>query len=265
MTAPLDSHLAPGVTRRLFLGGLFGITILAREVQDAKAATYTASAQLQELPEPGKAVIALKANQASKVYLEYGFSSSALSLKTSIVALKAGATRTLTLTKLGAGTEVFYRLRYLKPGSKKYLAKPVAAFFTASKFEKATFAVQADPHMDDNSSSDVYKGTLAQISKSAPAFLVDLGDIFMVDKLAEKSEKNIRARFELMKGFYKRLGNVPLKIVLGNHDGELGYSAFNTKKYRAEYFPEQTGEVAYFAFEGPDQLHICLDPFTYTT
>ena len=87
----------------------------------------------------------------------------------------------------------------------------------------------------------------------------------MVDKLSDKSEKNIRARFELMKGYYQKLQGVPLKIVLGNHDGELGYSTFNTKKYRAEYFPEQTGELAYFSLEGPDQLHLCLDPFTYTT
>jgi hypothetical protein len=86
----------------------------------------------------------------------------------------------------------------------------------------------------------------------------------MVDKLQSKTEANIRARFELMKGYYQKLGNVPLKICLGNHDGELGYSNFNTKKYRKEYFPEQTGELAYYSFTGPDQLHVVLDPFTYT-
>jgi hypothetical protein len=95
--------------------------------------------------------------------------------------------------------------------------------------------------------------------------LVDLGDIFMVDKLPDKSETKIRARYQLMKSYYQKLQGIPLKIVLGNHDGELGYSNFNTKKYRAEYFPEQTSDVTYFSFEGPDQLHVCLDPFTYTT
>jgi hypothetical protein len=119
--------------------------------------------------------------------------------------------------------------------------------------------------MDENSSADVYKGTLKQIVAASPAFLMDLGDIFMVDKLADKSEANIRGRFELMKGYYQELGSVPLKICLGNHDGELGYSKFNTKSYRKEYFPEQTGELAYYSFTGPDQLHIVLDPFTYTT
>jgi hypothetical protein len=68
-----------------------------------------------------------------------------------------------------------------------------------------------------------------------------------------------------MKGYYAKLGNIPLKITLGNHDGELGYSKFNTKSYRKEYFPAQTGDLAYYSFTTPDALHISLDPFTYTT
>ena len=68
-----------------------------------------------------------------------------------------------------------------------------------------------------------------------------------------------------MKGYYSRLKGVPLKIVLGNHDGELGYSNFNTKKFRVEYFPEQTGELSYFAHSESGVLHVALDPFTYTT
>jgi hypothetical protein len=134
----------------------------------------------------------------------------------------------------------------------------------AEALSSNTFAIQADPHMDENSSAAVYEGTLKQIVAASPAFLMDLGDIFMVDKLPDKSEANIRNRFELMKGYYQKLGSVPLKICLGNHDGELGYSKFNTKNYRKEYFPEQTGDLAYYSFTGPDQLHVVLDPFTYT-
>ena len=128
-----------------------------------------------------------------------------------------------------------------------------------------TFAIQADPHMDENSSEAVYLGTLAQVVKAKPAFLMDLGDIFMVDKLKEKTDENIRARFQLMKNYYAKIGKIPLRITLGNHDGELGYSKFNTKSIRKEYFPVQTGDLAYYSFTGPDQLHVVLDPFTYTT
>lgn len=119
--------------------------------------------------------------------------------------------------------------------------------------------------MDQASSADVYSATLSQIAKANPAFLMDLGDIFMTDKLQDKSEASIRSRFQMMKEYYNKLNGIPLYITLGNHDGELGYSAFNTKKYRKEYFPEQTGDLAYYSFTSPDALHIVLDIFTYTT
>lgn len=81
------------VSRRGFLGGVFGLGLFSFASQDANAATYLATAQLQALPEPGKALIAVKANQASKVYIEYGYSSSSLNQKTSTITLKAGAPR----------------------------------------------------------------------------------------------------------------------------------------------------------------------------
>ena len=145
-----------------------------------------------------------------------------------------------------------------------YSALTQANITTTKASADYVFAVQADPHMDENSSAEVYTQTLEQIVKASPAFLMDLGDIFMTDKLPNKTEANIRARYELMKGFYDKLNGVPFYITLGNHDGELGYSKFNTKSYRKEYFPQQTGELAYYSFAGPDSLHISLDIFTYT-
>ncbi len=253
------------LSRRNFVRALFAGTVLAATADEANAATLSIVAILKVLNDPTKATFTVKSNGTSKAYIEYGYEVGKYALKSAVVSLKANVGQDVTLTKLSAGAKIYYRLRYAKSGSSTYLARPASTFTVPTAFNKSVFAVQADPHMDDNSSAEVYNGTLDQIVKSAPAFLVDLGDIFMVDKLADKSEKNIRARFELMKGYYKKLGSTPLKIVLGNHDGELGYSNFNTKKYRAEYFPEQTGELSYFSFEGPDQLHICLDPFTFTT
>ena len=200
-----------------------------------------------------------------KVYIEYGFQKSKYSKKTSVVNVARSQLKSLVISDLAADTAVFFRVRYSLIGRSTYLSLPAAQTKTSSSTANSTFAIQADPHMDENSSADVYNGTLNQIVAAAPAFLMDLGDIFMVDKLADKSEANIRARFVLMKDFYKKLGSVPLKICLGNHDGELGYSKFNTKSYRKEYFPEETYDLAYYSFTGPDQLHVVLDPFTYTT
>lgn len=234
-------------------------------IASAEAASLSLSTKVTTPIGSNSARIQIITNQSVNVYIEYGFTRARYTFKSSVLAAKPGSNNFLALTNLKAQTKVYYRLRYSLKTSANYLAKTEQNFLTSAVTSNSTFAVQADPHMDNNSSAEVYKKTLEQIAAISPAFLMDLGDIFMVDKLPDKSEANIRARFELMQGFYKKIGNVPLKICLGNHDGELGYSKFNTKNYRKEYFPEQTGELAYYSFEGPDQLHVVLDPFTYTT
>lgn len=206
----------------------------------------------------------LTATASGSFYLEYGATKEQLVTKSAITKISANKPLTFELRNLQANTLLYYRVRFLLGKSRSYLATPISSARTTQLLSTATFAVQADPHMDQNSSAEVYLNTLKQVVAAAPAFLMDLGDIFMVDKLQDKSEANIRSRFELMKSYYAKLENVPLRITLGNHDGELGYSKFNTKNYRREYFPEQTGELAYYSFEGPDQLHVVLDPFTYT-
>ena len=128
-----------------------------------------------------------------------------------------------------------------------------------------SFAVEADPHMDEQSDANVYKQTLQNIVKANPSFLVDVGDIFMVDKLAQKTETNIKNRYVLMKSYYDLLGSIPLYFAMGNHDGETGWDALNTKSYRLSYFPTETYDKNYYSFEKNNSLFIVLDPYTYTT
>ncbi|MEI6650290.1 MAG: metallophosphoesterase [Candidatus Moraniibacteriota bacterium] len=134
----------------------------------------------------------------------------------------------------------------------------------ASGTDGFVFAVEADPHMDEQSDPDVFKATLRQIVSAKPAFLIDLGDIFMVDKQSDKSEANIRSRYALMKSYYDLLGSIPLHFVMGNHDGETGWDPHYTKDYRRTYFPEETLDKNYYAFEQNDTLFVMLDPYTYT-
>lgn len=254
------------INRRGFLkASLVGI-VASTPVGKAMAAAPI-TAKLIGNPTSSSFSIALSASSAVKAYVEYGFSKSVIAGKTSILTIPKGSTQNISITNLKANSLVYYKVKYALGVSKSFSSLTQRSTKTApvQALNSNTFAIQADPHMDENSSAAVYEGTLKQIVAASPAFLMDLGDIFMVDKLADKSEANIRSRFELMKGFYQKLGDVPLKICLGNHDGELGYSKFNTKNYRKEYFPEQTGELAYYSFTGPDQLHVVLDPFTYTT
>lgn len=200
-----------------------------------------------------------------KAYVEYGYAKSKYTGKTTTLALAKGAATTFVINGLKAETKVYYRVRYALSGKTTFSALTQTSITTSKVGEDFVFAVQADPHMDQASSAEVYTATINQIVKSKPAFLMDLGDIFMTDKLQDKSDASIRQRFELMKGFYDKLNGIPFYFTLGNHDGELGYSNFNTKKYRKEYFPAQTGELAYYSFNSPGALHIVLDIFTYTT
>jgi hypothetical protein len=254
-------------SRRNLLRGSVVALLTSTSIGRVVAASKVVSASLVGSPSATSATIAVKSLSTTtsiQAYIEYGYAKTGYGLKSPTIQIAKGASQNIILSGLKPASIIYYRIRYASGTSKTFLSLAQANFVTTKEVANAVFAIQADPHMDGNSSADVYNGTLAQIVAATPAFLMDLGDIFMVDKLPQKTEANIRARFELMKSFYQKIGTIPLKICLGNHDGELGYSSFNTKKYRKEYFPEQTGELAYFTFTGPDQIHIVLDPFTYT-
>ena len=254
------------MNRRGFLkASLLGI--LATTPIEKAIAAAPVTAKLIGTASSSSFSVAISTTSAVQAYIEYGYTKNSIAGKTSIYKISKGATQSISIASLKSNSLVFYKIKYAVGTSKNYSSLTQKSVKTASAqvLSSSTFAIQADPHMDENSSAAVYEGTLKQIVAASPAFLMDLGDIFMVDKLPSKTEANIRGRFELMKGYYQKLGSVPLKICLGNHDGELGYSNFNTKNYRKEYFPEQTGELAYYSFTGPDQLHVVLDPFTYTT
>jgi len=249
------------VTRRTLL--LSGLLSLISEIPGFGA--VLPSLKLAKVINATSLQFTISSPSTGNGYLEYGTKVGSFDSRTSVFALTKSTTT--NVMGLKAGTKYYFRLRYLVTGKSYVAGSTLSVTLPAASTQstESVFAIQADPHMDENSSADVYNKTLDLIASSGAAFLIDLGDIFMVDKLADKSEANIRARYELMKGYYTRLKGVPLKIVLGNHDGELGYSSFNTKKYRAEYFPEQTKENSYFAHVESKVLHIALDPFTYTT
>ena len=232
-----------------------GSTVFASSAPSFKAKKVLSSSSIQ---------FVINSSATMQAYIEYGIKSGVYTTRSSSFSIKKSTETLMVVNGLKPSTKYFARLRYSANGKTFLFTSPIQVT-TPAATGSSLFAIQADPHMDENSSADVYNKTLDLIAASGASFLMDLGDIFMVDKLADKSEANIRARYELMKGYYARLKGVPLKIVLGNHDGELGYSSFNTKKYRAEYFPEQTSEVSYFSIAENNVLHVALDPFTYTT
>ena len=139
-----------------------------------------------------------------------------------------------------------------------------------------TFDIQADSHLDENTVPALYAKTLSRIKSDSPAFLMDLGDTFMVEKLA-KTYDEAAARFELQKNDLSALGTTPVFLVNGNHDGEQGWVTTEkpewTKALREEYFPNPLEKVSgysaptegnYYAFNYGSALFVVLDPYTFT-
>lgn len=132
-----------------------------------------------------------------------------------------------------------------------------------------TFAIEADPHLDDRSDPSIFGEVIDTIVATSPAFLIDLGDTLMVDKLALPSVRDIRDRASLFRQFFDRLGvSIPLHMVIGNHDGEAGWApglARLSNDLRREAFPASVHARNYRSFTHGDALFVLLDPFGSTT
>lgn len=83
------------------------------------------------------------------------------------------------------------------------------------------FCVEADPHWDDKADESLFQTSIAKIADLTPSFLIDLGDLSMTEKLC-KTQQEVEERYAFVKEQFQPLGEIPLYLVLGNHDGETG-------------------------------------------
>ena len=156
-------------------------------------------------------------------------------------------------------------------------AGSTAAVFGSTEITDFTFDVQADSHLDDNTVPSLYEKTLAQEKADGPAFVIDLGDTFMTEKLT-KTYAEAEARYQLQKHYFDTLGSIPLFLVNGNHDGEQGWNTSQmpewSRQLREQYFPsplcslnyyQQKEQGNYYAFQYGSALFVALDPYSFTT
>jgi phosphodiesterase/alkaline phosphatase D-like protein len=143
--------------------------------------------------------------------------------------------------------------------------------------EGFSFAIQADSHLDQNTDIDLYKQTLHDIKSEQPAFLVDLGDTSMAEKLC-KTQEEVEKRYTEVMSYLRLIGSIPLYPVTGNHDGENGWDAGKSlltweRAARQKYlsmplsipYTGNTTTANYYSFVKDDAQFIVLDPFTFTT
>lgn len=181
--------------------------------------------------------------------------------------LAANSPKTLVLSGLKPGQPTSYAFTY-EGGEQSgtVTGKPtVSAAFT--------FVIQADSHLDQSTSLLAYEKSLNAMAADQPAFLMDLGDTFMTGKHPNYEEAITQYRAQ---HYFMSLVRAPVFLVLGNHDGEQGWTERNqpgmspwSAHQRKSHFPPLTGngdtdKANYFSFEWGDALFIALDPFNPT-
>lgn len=224
-------------------------------------------------------------------FAEYGVKPSTYTAKTAVVHFQPDKPVEIRLEPLRPDTDYVYRLRYRTPGTARFDPGEERHFHTARPPGRAfTFALQADPHLDEVSNPDVYRRSLRDEAASSSDFLIDLGDTFMSDKLESKNWNEVVRRHLLARSYYELVGHsLPLFLVLGNHEGEnsrqMDGSAENlavwAAKARKLYYPNPQPDgfysggrkpepfiglrQNYYAWAWGDALFVALDPFWYST
>jgi len=208
----------------------------------------------------------------------YGTDPERLDLSTPVRRAAAGTVARDRIDGLRPGGTYHFRLAYAEAGAGEFTLAPPGRFATRkAPGEAFTFVVEADPHLDENSSGPVYAATLGRMAGDAPDFLIDLGDTSMAEKLAADGDAFL-ARDRLVRSYWDDIGSsVPFLMVLGNHDGEHGWSAGKGKPPAAEAAalrrtwlidprtaPADTFDVfsdTAYGFQWGDALFVVLDPY----
>jgi predicted phosphodiesterase len=134
--------------------------------------------------------------------------------------LAAGEPREIALDGLAPDTRYVYEVRDAKNGKRLLPESEAGAFHTARTPGHAfTFVVQADSHLDEDCSPELYLRTLANMRADRPDFLVDLGDTFMTEK--HPTRESALEQYAAQRYYLGLVGcDAPVFLVLGNHDGE---------------------------------------------
>ncbi|MCX6055823.1 MAG: metallophosphoesterase [Chloroflexi bacterium] len=224
----------------------------------------------------------------TQIRIVYGTASGIYSFQTPLVDLKANTPQNIEIEGLSPNTEYFYRLISSDNPLGEHAFQTQRP--TGSTF---TFTLDADPHNGEpNFNGELYSKTLSLALNDRPDFHIDLGDTFMTEKLKPQSFSQAEETFTAIRPYFSVLGaEVPLFLVNGNHEGEMGwlFKSGNTAELplwstelRHTYYPNPIindfyngskltdpalGAVrdGYYSWTWGEALFIVLDPFWNTT
>ena len=222
-----------------------------------------------------------------ELYFEYGREPGLYEAQSAAAVQLGGVPFNTVLDGLEPDTRYYYRVRYRRPGEEEFQSGAEATFQTQRRPGSSfSFAIQFDPHMDDNSDPEMYRLTLRNELEGNPDFVIDLGDTFMSDKLHPPTAPAVLDRVLLLRSYYElACHSAPLFLTLGNHEGEWGRFldgstenvALWDARYRMAYFPNPVPDgfysgdsqvdalagqrQSYYAWTWGDALFVVLDPY----
>ena len=243
------------------------------------------------------------ADKSGTLSVSYGTKPGIYNKTSATLSLSAGAPAILKLTGLTTNTQYYYRVNFT-PSLGTSLKFGEYLFHTARPQNSTfTFVVQADSHLDENTDPTLYKQTLANMLLDSPDFMIDLGDTFMTEKHVTpldvtatsppaSAEWQVIDRYQYELPYFARVTHsLPLFLVNGNHDAELGWVkngqsnrtlnpllATWATKARLNYFANPipdtfysgdtttdltvgTQRAAWYSWQWGDALFVALDPY----
>lgn len=230
--------------------------------------------------------LSILARASGQAVVDYRPAGTGLAARTNPFELAGGQPSEIVLSGLQADTAYEYRVLNAETREPLFGPESSGRFHTSRAPGSAfVFTVQADSHLDQNCSPELYRNSLTSEAAQQPDFLVDLGDTFMTGK--HSGRDSATRQYDAQRYYLGLVGQVaPVFLVLGNHDGEevratadLGADglAVWSAQQRRRLFPNPapnrfyTGNDAaqphvgllqdYYAWTWGDAQFVVLDPY----
>ena len=109
------------------------------------------------------AIKVFSADQAGSISVDFGKQAGQYSQSTKAIALQAGQVALVSIDGLSADTLYYYRLNFQPTNAALGLGAEYSFHTARPPGRTFSFTVQADSHLDENSSLDQYRNTLANV------------------------------------------------------------------------------------------------------
>ena len=247
-------------------------------------------------PTNNSIALSILATEKVSAYVEYGYTKTKYSGKSSTVSIDQDNPFVIELTGLKANAKIYYRLRYATSGSSTFQSGKQYSFSTAkAPASTFSFTVHGDTHPERNGkmfNSELYYVTMANVAEQQPDFHILMGDDFSIDPLIAKgaaNQANVEKIYRTHRDWLGVIGpTVPVFLVNGNHeqaaayllDGTLTNPAVLAGNARLKYFALPAPNTFYsgdsyeipgvglprdyYSWTWGDALFVTLDPYWHS-